>query len=91
MWSRMLLECNRIHSPWYSMETSDMGDEEDDEEDIVENENIRELEYTNGSNGVVKIFSQKCVISLVSYSDYIFKQCRHQCICDVCYRNKGDI
>ena len=33
-------------------------------EDVEEDIDIRELEYTTGNNKVVKIFDQKCVISL---------------------------
>ena len=64
-----------------------VGDEEDDEEDV----NLQELEYTDGSNEVVKIFNQKCVICIERDSDYIFKQCGRQCICEECYQNKSDI
>ena len=64
---------------------------DDEEEDVEEDVNIHDLEYTDGSNEVVKIFNQKCVIFLEGDSDYIFKQCGHQCICEECYQNKGDI
>ena len=64
---------------------------EENEDNIQEDINIHELEYTNGSNEVVKVFNQKCVICLERNSDYIFKQCGHQCICEECYQNKGDI
>ena len=47
--------------------------------------------YTDGSNEVVKIFNQKFLICLERASDYIFKQCGCQCVCDECYQNKGDI
>ena len=87
---KKLLECNRIHSSWFSLESDDMEEIVEDEEDIEEDVNIQELEYTDGSNEVVKIFNQKCVISLERDSDYIFKQCGHQCICEECYQNKGD-
>ena len=89
---KKLLECNRIHSFWLSMEG---GTEEnvDPEEDVEEDDNIHEMElgYTNGNNEVVKIFNQKCVICLERDSEYIFKQCGHQCICQECYQNKGNI
>ena len=62
-------------------------DEEDDEEDV----NVHEQEYTDGSNEIVKIFNRKCVICLERDSEYIFKQCGHQCICEECYQNKGNI
>ena len=65
----------------------DMEEIVDPEEDI-EDLNIEHLEYTDGYNEVVKIFNQKCVICLERDSDYIFKQCGHQCICEECYLNK---
>ena len=34
---------------------------------------------------------EKCVICLERNSDYLFKQCGHQCICEECYQNKSDI
>ena len=74
------LECNRFHSSWLSKGYGDMeeivGDEEDTEEDV----SIHALEYTDGSNEGAKFFNQKCVICLQRDSDYIFKQCGHQCI-----------
>ena len=100
---KKLFECNRIHSSWPDMQSGDMEkiveDEDDIEEDVEENVvevveedvTIHELEYTDGSHEIVKIFNQKCVICLERDSDYIFKQCGHQCICEDCYQNKGDI
>ena len=88
---KKLLECKRIHSSWLSMESGDIDVIDEDEEDIEEVVDIQELEYTNGNNGVVKIFNQKCVICLERDSDYIFKRCGRQCICSDCYQNKGNI
>ena len=88
---KKLLECNGIHSSWLSMESGDMEEIVEDEEDVEEDVNIHEIEYTDGSNKVVKIFNQKCVICLERDSDYVFKQCGHQCICEACFPNKGDI
>ena len=72
-----LLECNRIHSSWLSMESGGMEeivkDEKDDEEDDEEDVNVHELEYTDGTNEVVKVFNQKCVICFERDSDYILK------------------
>ena len=53
----------------------------EDKEDVEEDVNIHKLEYTDESNEVVKIFHQKCVIRLEQDSEYLFKQCGHQCIC----------
>ena len=64
---------------------SDVGDEVEEDGDLIE------TSYTNGNNEVVKIFNQKCVICLERDSDYAFRQCGHQCICEQCYQNKGDI
>ena len=69
---KKLLECNRTHSNWLSMECGDMDEifEEDIEEDVEQDVNIRELKYTDGSNEVVKIFVQKFVICLERDSDF---------------------
>ena len=77
------IECSLIHSYW-------LNREEDD--DVVEEENLIETPaYLNGDNEVVKIFNQKCVICLERDSIYAFRECGHQCICQQCYENKGDI
>ena len=82
------LERNLIHTCWpgYGEDI-----ESDDEANIQEDINIHELEYTNGDNKIVKVFNQKCVICFEKDSEYIFKQCGHQCICEQCYQSKGDI
>ena len=77
---KKLLECSRIHSSWLSMGYGDMEENVGDEVDIEEDVSIYELQYTDGSNEGVKISNQKCVICLERDSDYIFKQCGHQCI-----------
>ena len=74
------LERSLIHTFWPSV-----GEDIEDGEDV----NIHELEYTDGSNEVVKIFHQKCVICLERDREYIIKQCGNQCICEECYQNKG--
>ena len=86
-----LIECNRIHSSWLSMESGDMEEIDEDEKDVEEDVSIDELGYIDGSNEVVKIFNQKCVICLERDSDYFFKECGRQCICDQCYQNKDNI
>ena len=82
------LERNLIHTFWpgYGEDTEN----EDGEDDLVE-EDIVETQYFNGNNEVVKIFNQKCVICYERESVYAFRQCGHQCICEQCYQNKGDI
>ena len=89
------LERSLIHTCWPSHgEDIENEDEDDDlvEEDVVEeNEDLIETQYFNGNNEVVKIFNQKCVICYERESVYAFRQCGHQCICENCYQNKGDI
>ena len=84
------LERNLIHTFWPGH-----GEDDDDdlvEEDVVEeNEDLIETPYLNGKNEVVKIFNQKCVICFEKDSIYAFRQCGHQCICEQCYDNKGNI
>ena len=85
------LERSLIHSFWLGHGEDDDNLVEDNEDNIQEDVNIYELEYTDGSNEIVKVFNQKCVICLERDSEYIFKQCGHQCICKQCFQNKGDI
>ena len=86
---KKLLKCNRIHSSCPVVECGFMEETVEDEEGVEEDVNIHELEYTDGSNEVVKIFNQKCVICLERDGDYIFKKSGHQCICEE--QNKGAI
>ena len=58
---------------------------------VEEVEDLIESNCCKGVNEVVKVFNQKCVICFEKDSDYAFRQCGHQCICEQCYRNKGDI
>ena len=75
------LECSLIHTFWPGV-----GEDIEDEEDV----NLHELEYTDGSNEVVKILSQKSVICLGRDSEYAFKQCGHHCLCEECYQIKSN-
>ena len=75
-----LLECNRIRNSGPGIESGFMEEVVEDEEDVKEDVNIHELENTDGSNEVVKIFIQKCVVCLERDSDYLLKQCGHLCI-----------
>ena len=84
------LENELIHTFWPDHRDGD-GEVEDDSDVVEENEDLIETIYTNGNNEMVKIFNQKCVICLESDSDYALRQCGHQCICEQCYWNKGDI
>ena len=91
------LEHSLIHTFWSGHgEDVESDDENDDliEEggDIIQEDiNIHEIAYTRGGNKIVKIFNQKCVICFERNSEYIFKQCGHQCICEQCYQSKGGI
>ena len=81
------LERSMIHTFWPGIEDdiSDVEDEVEEDEDLVE------INYANGKNEIVKFFNQKCVICYEKDSVYAFRQCGHQCICEQCYQNKGDI
>ena len=79
------LDHSLIHTLW-----PDHGEDQDQNENI-EDEVLIEPSYTNGKNDVVEIFNQKCVICFERDSVYAFRQCGHQCICEQCYENKGDI
>ena len=89
------LEHSLIRTCWPGvgeyMENEDGNLIDENEDNIQEDVNIHELEYTDGSNEIVKVFNQKCVICLERDSEYIFKQCGHQCNCEQCYQNKGNI
>ena len=53
----------------------------EDEEDEIE------IIY-NGTNEIVKIFNQKCVICLDNDSIYAFRNCGHLCLCENCFDPK---
>ena len=91
------LERSLIHTCWPG-HGEDIENEDEDADlveegrDIIQEDiNIHEMEYTRGDNEIVKVFNQKCVICLERESAYIIKQGGHQCICEQCYQNKGDI
>ena len=85
------LEHSLIHSFWPG-HGEDVDDDDLVVEDVVErNEDLIETQYFNGTNEVVKIFNQMCVICYERDSVYAFRQCGHQCICEQCYQSKGDI
>ena len=79
------LEPSQIHTFYPPIEE----DEEEDDIKVEELDDPVEPSYRNGTNEVVKIFNQKCVICYERDSIYAFRQCGHQCICEVCYQNKG--
>ena len=83
------LEHCLIHTFWPG-HRENTENEKDNDDDLVE-EDIVESRYFNGNNEMVKNFNQKCVICFERDSVYAFRQCGHQCICEQCYQNKGDI
>ena len=60
-------------------------------EENEEDDDLIETDYCNENNELVKIFNQKSVICLEQDSNYVFRRCGHQCACEHCYQNKGDI
>ena len=87
------IERSRIHTFWPGVgeDIENEDDISDEQDEVEENEDLIETQYLNGNNEVVKIFNQKCVICYERESVYAFRQCGHQCICEQCYQNKGDI
>ena len=87
------IEAKKIHNFWPGKELSDIREteEDDDQEEVEEDGDLIESIYTNGNKEVDKNFIQKCVICLGRNSVSAFRQCGHQCICEDCYRNRGDI
>ena len=76
------------------MEEDDVSIEanvEIEEDGDKEHDDLSELDYYKGGNGLVKGFNQKCVICLERDSDCVFRQCRHQCVCEDCYQIKGNV
>ena len=74
----------------------DSEENAEDEVDVLVEENVEvddltETSYRNGTNEVVNVFIQKCVLSHERDSVYAFRKCGHQCICEQRYRKKGDI
>ena len=84
------LEHSLIHTCWPG-HGEDEDDISDEENVVAEIEDLIETTYTSGNKEMVKIFSQKCVVCLERDSDYAFRQCGQQGICERCYRNKSDI
>ena len=79
------LERTQIHSFYLA------GEENlQEEDDVLVGEDVED-DDRNGTNNVVRIPNQKCVIFYERDSVYAFRQCGHQCLCEQCYQNKGDI
>ena len=87
------LERSLTHTFWPGHGEDIENDDHDlFEDDVVEeDDDLIETQYLNGNNDEVKIFNQKCVICYERDSVYAFRQCGHQCFCEQCYQNKGDI
>ena len=84
------LERSLIHTFWlgHGEDKENEDDISDEEDEVEEDGDLIETQYLNGNNEVVKIFNQKCVTCLEKDSDYAFRQCGHQCICEQCYQKK---
>ena len=64
----------------------DEDEEEDDEvEDEDEEDEINEEEFYNGTNEMVKIFNQKCVLCSEKDTIYAFRKCGYLCLCENCF------
>ena len=69
--------CKQFHT--YYTDVEDEGDNWGGEQ-----ESLFKPVYCNGNIEMVKIFNQECVICFEKTSDYAFRQCGHQCICENC-------
>ena len=73
------------------MEEDMLSDIDDDIKVDIDESELEFRDRSDESNELVKIWNQKCVKCFERDSDYVFKQCGHQCICEQCYQNKGRI
>ena len=71
----------------HSLEESSDEEEDETNEDEEEDEIDEDVIY-NGTNELVKIFNQKCVICLDKDSIYAFRNCGHLCLCENCFNSK---
>ena len=87
------LERSQIHCCWPHDDEEDQDVELVVEGDVLveEDEGLIETNYCNGNYEVVKIFNRKGVIYYGRDNVYAFRQGGHQCICEQCHQNKGDI
>ena len=85
------LKRTQIHSFYLDSERNTEDEDDVSVEKDVEVDDFIETNYRNGTNEVVIILNPKCVICYEKDSAYAFRQCGHQCICEQCYQNKGDI
>ena len=76
------LERSIIHTFWPGVGEDQNQDQDQNEDEDEDEDHETETNYCNGNNEVVKIFNQMCVICLERNSDYAFRQCGHQCICE---------
>ena len=58
--------------PGHREDIENENDSSDVEDEIEEDEDLIETNYTNGNNEVVKMFNQKYVLCLERDSDYAF-------------------
>ena len=73
------------------MEEDMFSDFDDDIKVDIDESELEFRDRIDESNELVKILNQKCVKCFEQDSDYVFKQCGHQCNCEQCYQNKGRI
>ena len=80
------LEYSQIHS--FDFDIEDYTEEVENDLLAEEDEEVETIYYI-GTNEVVNIFNQKCVICYEKDSVYSFRQFGHQCICEQRYQNRG--
>ena len=59
--------------------------DEDEEDDAVEEVDLENMQYFNGTSEILKLFSRKCVRCFENPSVCAFHLRGHQCICEKCY------
>ena len=67
---------------------NEVNNENQIDQEIDEEVEIFENKFYNGTNELLKIFNQKCVICLEKDSIYAFRQCGHLCLCEMCYNSE---
>ena len=80
-------EINIISLIIHIRDSEDENNESENEFEIDEDE-VEEKEIYNGTNEMVKIFNQKCVICLDKDTIYSFRNCGLLCLCGNCFDSK---
>ena len=84
---------------YFEIQVDDVNEYQDNDVNEYQNEidevgmyirtnEIDENVIYNGTNKMVKIFNQKCVICLENDSVYAFRNCGHMCLCENCFDSK---